>query len=61
MKTVINIGTNRGNLVNVTFDKPFQEIRYHDVFDKAREKYPKGLLLIGGWVDVTQQQEDTND
>ena len=58
MKTVINIGTNRGNLVNVTFDKPFQEIKYDDVYDKAREKYPEGLILIHGWVDVTKPTGD---
>lgn len=47
--TTINIGTSQGNITNVEFDKPFNEIGYNEVREIARQKYPKGRLSIIGW------------
>jgi len=58
MKTLINIGTNQGNLQEVEVNKPFEDIKYREVFDIARKKFPEGNLLIHGWVDVSSIKKD---
>jgi hypothetical protein len=53
MKTTINIGTNKGNIVGVTIDKPFNKITGTDVFAIARKHYPDGNIRVHGWCDIT--------
>lgn len=54
MKTIVNIGTSRGNIRGVEFDKPFEEITGRDVLIAAMKKFPKALRIsIIGWVNMT--------
>jgi hypothetical protein len=53
MKTTINIGTNRGNIVGVTMDKPFNKITIDDIYSIASVRYPTGNIRIHGWSDIT--------
>lgn len=52
MKTKINIGTSKGNIVGVEFDKPFSEINAQDIYVKAYKKFGKNVF-VEGWCDVT--------
>lgn len=49
MEAEINIGTTKGNIVGVTFNKPFNEITFKDVMQVVYEKYGKAekVQLIG--------------
>lgn len=49
-KTIINIGTDRGNICGVEIDKAFKEITYQDISKVAKERFgdEKGFR-IEGW------------
>jgi hypothetical protein len=54
--TVINIGTNKKNIVGVEIDKPFDEISYADIKQIVEEKYGiPNTIQIQGWCDVTKK------
>ena len=54
MKTTINIGTSRGNMVGIEIDKPFNEIRYADILKIVTEKFKDANgARIDGWCDVS--------
>lgn len=55
MKTIINIGTNKKNIVGVEFDKPFKEITSKDIFKVVRTTYPGEPVQVHGWCDVTNK------
>lgn len=46
MKTVINIGTNQGNLTNQVFDKDFRDIKFPEVFER-----PVTITILRCWED----------
>jgi len=54
MKTIINIGTDRGNIKNIVFDKEFKDITSKECYAIAREAYPNCVLI--GWADVTLKE-----
>jgi hypothetical protein len=54
--TTINIGTNKKNIQNIKFNKPFDKITYSDVRDVVKDYFDdmKGVM-INGWADVTEE------
>lgn len=57
MKTIVNIGTNKKNIVGVVFHKPFIEITYEEIREAAIKVL--GTLKgnkIQGWCDVTKSK-----
>lgn len=61
--TLINIGTNYGNIIDFKIYKSFEEITGKDVFDIAKEHFkektqriPNIPLRIYGWADITPYQ-----
>ena len=62
MKTIINIGTNKKNIIGVEIDKKFNDIQYDDIVDIVREKFGdmKGVN-IQGWCDVTHTKRSKNN
>lgn len=55
--TIINIGTNKGNLQGIEFDKPFEEITYEDVRAIVRRKIGE-WAKIDGWVNASEEEAD---
>ena len=43
----INIGTSKGNIVDVKVNKSFSEIKYADILKIAREKFGHPTYIIG--------------
>ena len=55
--TIINIGTNKKNIVGVEINKPFEDITFKDIQNIVAEKLGEGHgLTIQGWCDVTKKQ-----
>ena len=48
----INIGTNKGNITQVRFNKPFKEITFTDIQKVVSERYGVGPIQIFGWAQV---------
>jgi len=61
MKTIINIGTNKKNIIGVEIDKKFNDIQYDDIVHIVREKLGdmKGVI-IQGWCDATYMKSGKN-
>lgn len=56
MKTIVNIGTDKKNIVGVIFEKPFQDITYQDIIKVVRDRLgTSGKYNIHGWCDVTDK------
>ena len=47
--TLVNIGTSIGNITNVAFNKPFDEIHYLDVMKAAMNKFANKEFNLTGW------------
>jgi hypothetical protein len=56
MKTVVNIGTVKKNLVGEVFDKPFDKINYRDIYERVEKKI--GSTSIIGWVNMTKNDDN---
>ena len=53
--TVINIGTNKKNIVGVEIDKPFKDITIKDIYQIIKDKLGEQKnLMIFGWANVTK-------
>ena len=46
----INIGTNKGNIVNHDMKKPYNQIKFADIALVAKSKFGDGNINIHGWV-----------
>jgi len=58
MKTIVNIGTDKNNIVGVVFTKPFRDITYKDIKEVVIKKL--GSMdgnNIQGWCDVTDSKK----
>lgn len=54
MGTIINIGTTKGNIVGVKFQKKFNDITYHDVMVLVLDKYGDDeKVIIVGWCKIS--------
>ena len=60
MKTIVNIGTNKGCIVGVEFDKPFWMLRYSfDILPKVQESFGKNTpVIVHGWANVTPKNNE---
>ena len=56
MKTIVNIGTNKGNIVGIEFNKAFDDIVVREILDVVYEKFGYEVRLQG-WADVTPKQK----
>jgi hypothetical protein len=57
MKTIINIGTNKKNIVGVEFDKPFIEITGRDILDEAKKHFkPSESYRVQGWALISETE-----
>jgi hypothetical protein len=61
MKTIINIGTNKGNITKVELDKPFDKITYQDVCNIVNTRFGTGNCVVIGWCNVTPNIPDDKD
>lgn len=58
MKTLINIGTSRGNMAGVEINKPFNDIRYVDVLTIVESKFGNdNSIRVHGWAEVKEEDE----
>lgn len=48
-KTVVNIGTSKGNVTGVMFEKAFEDIKFEDVSEVVRAKEGFENAIIQGW------------
>lgn len=58
MRTIINIGTDKKNIVGVVFTKPFRDITYKDIKEVVIKKF--GSMegnRVQGWCDVTDSKK----
>ena len=56
MKTIVNIGTDKKNILGVEFDKPFKDITYPEIRKVCEDKID-GYFKIHGWADVTPKKK----
>ena len=52
MKSIINIGTAKGNIIAARIDKPFDQVTFTDVQQLAKEHFGE-LVRIHGWCNMT--------
>ena len=45
----VNIGTNKGNIVNHDMKKPYNQITFADIVLVAKSKFGDGNIHIHGW------------
>jgi len=58
MKTIINIGTDKKNIVGVEIDKPFDEIGIEDIWKIVEAKFgSRHKIHVHGWCDVTNSKK----
>ena len=60
MKTIINIGTDKGNITGVEIDKPFADITYKDIKAIIEDIKGVGWLThnrVQGWANVTPKKK----
>lgn len=53
--TILNIGTDKGNLTGIAFKKELSEISVTEVFEKAKKLLQTNSIRISGWADVTHE------
>ena len=48
----INIGTDKGNIINAEIGKKFEDIKYSDVLEVAKKSFLKDVdFKIHGWCE----------
>ena len=53
-KAIINIGTSKGNMVGIKFNKKYDDITFIDILKRVKRKFGKMGTSIHGWCDVTK-------